>query len=56
MVNNTQLITNLEKEFRYLEELATGTKGEKIKDTLAHLHAWQQVSIARLEAAKNILG
>lgn len=43
MTNKIKLITSLEGEFRRWGEL---------KDILAHLMSWQQVSIARLEAAK----
>jgi diadenosine tetraphosphate (Ap4A) HIT family hydrolase len=32
---------------------ASNPAGLSIKDTVAHLHAWQQLSIARLEAAKH---
>ena len=62
MPTKTQLITLLREEFNRWEELTGGLSLEQvdvpltpstfsIKDTLAHLMAWQQRSIARLEAA-----
>ena len=63
MQNKTQIINMLREEFSRWEELLAGLSEEQInvpltpstfsiKDTLAHLRAWQQVSIARLEAAQ----
>ena len=62
MNDKTQIITLLRNEFGLWEELLTGLNEEQctapylpsdlsIKDVLAHLMAWQQRSIARLEAA-----
>jgi hypothetical protein len=62
MNNKTQLMTALRQEFeRWQSRLAGLAEGQitaapddggfSIKDTMAHLHAWQQISIARLEAA-----
>lgn len=61
-MEKTEIIKDLKTEFLrwrvFLESLSEeeGTKvlpGEtlSIKDKVAHLHAWQQLSIARLEAA-----
>ncbi len=63
METKSQLIINLREEFnRWEASLATLNQALvdvpmtpstfSIKDTLAHLHAWQGVSIARLEAAQ----
>jgi len=63
MNNKTQIITMLKEEFNRWEELlASLTEAQltaphlpgnwSIKDVVAHLRAWQQVSIARLEAAQ----
>jgi len=63
MENKKQIITMLREEFSRWEELLVCLSEEQInvpltpstfsiKDTLAHLRAWQQVSIARLEAAQ----
>ena len=60
----TQILKNLQEEFDLWEELLSGFNERQtlglilhsnwsIKDTLAHLMAWQQVSIARFEAAIN---
>jgi hypothetical protein len=57
------MLTLLKKEFYSWEELLTSLSEEQItilplpngwtiKDVLAHLTAWQQVSIARLDAAR----
>ena len=63
MENKTQLIAQLQEQFDQWEKVI-GTLSEaqieipltpstfSIKDTLAHLRAWQQLSIARLEAAQ----
>lgn len=62
MNNKTQLMTSLQQEFDRWEDLlarlavgqitaAPDDGGFSIKDTMAHLHAWQQISNARLEAA-----
>jgi len=58
-----QILTLLREEFKRWEELLAGLSEEQItaphlpsdlsiKDVMAHLRAWQQVSIARLEAAR----
>src|SRR6266511_215426 len=63
MNDKEQVLRMLKEEFNRWEELLTGLNKEQInvpltpstfsiKDTLAHLRAWQQVSIARLEAAQ----
>jgi hypothetical protein len=63
MENKTDAIRMLQEEFERWEKLLAGLSEEQmnvplspstfsIKDTLAHLMAWQQVSIARLEAAQ----
>ncbi len=60
--DKSQFITALGEEFNRWEELLAGMSEEQItaphllsnlsiKDVIAHLRAWQQVSIARLEAA-----
>jgi hypothetical protein len=60
--DKAQITTALRKEFNRWEELLAGLREEQItaphlpsnlsiKDVIAHLRAWQQVSIARLEAA-----
>ncbi len=57
-----QILATLREEFNRWEELLSGMREEQvtaprlpdnmsIKDVVAHLYAWQQVSIARLEAA-----
>jgi len=62
MNDKAQLITALADEFNRWEKLLAGLGEEQIiaplpdsslsvKDVIAHLWAWQQVSIARLEAA-----
>ncbi len=62
MNNKTQLMTALRLEFDRWEALlaslaeaqitaAPDDGGFSIKDTMAHLHAWQQISNARLQAA-----
>jgi len=62
MTDKKQFITMLKEEFDRWEELLAGLSEEQItapqlagdwsiKDVLGHLRAWQQVSIARLEAA-----
>jgi len=63
MNDKEQILRMLKEEFNRWEELLAGLSKEQInvpltpsifsiKDTLAHLRAWQQVSIARLEAAQ----
>ncbi|MDD2922646.1 MAG: ClbS/DfsB family four-helix bundle protein [Anaerolineales bacterium] len=63
MNNKTQIIAALKGEFNRWEELLNNLSEEQIsapnlivalsiKDVIAHLHAWQQLSIARLEAAQ----
>lgn len=63
MNDKTKIITMLREEFNRWEELLAGMSEEQIaaphlpsnlsiKDVIAHLRAWQQVSIARLEAAQ----
>ncbi len=60
--DKSQFITALGEEFNRWEELLAGMSEEQItaphllsnlsiKDVIAHWRAWQQVSIARLEAA-----
>jgi len=62
MKDKPQLIEELKNEFNRWEELLTSLDEEQIltillpsrlsiKDLIAHLYAWQQVSIAQLEAA-----
>jgi len=62
MNDKTQIITMLREEFNRWEELLASMSEEQItvphlpsnlsiKDVIAHLWAWQQLSIARLEAA-----
>jgi hypothetical protein len=64
MNDKTQLIGALRGEFDRWEELLSGFSDDQItapplsgtwsvKDVIAHLRAWQQVSIARMEAALN---
>lgn len=59
-----QILATLRGEYDRWEELLAGLSEEQItaaqlpadwsiKDVIAHLRAWQQVSIARLEAAQN---
>lgn len=63
MNDKRQLMTALRDEFNRWEELLAGMSEAQItaphlptslsiKDVLAHLMAWQQISIARLEAAR----
>jgi hypothetical protein len=62
MQNRIQIMTMLREEFRRWEVLLDGLEEEQIsapqlaanwsiKDVMAHLWAWQQRSIARMEAA-----
>ena len=62
MNNKTQMLTLLKEEFNSWEALLTSLDEAQIttpqhpdemsiKDTMAHLMTWQQLSIARLEAA-----
>lgn len=62
MNDKKQILTVLKEEFNRWEELLAGMSEAQItaphlpsdlsiKDVIAHLRAWQQVSIARLEAA-----
>jgi hypothetical protein len=62
MNGKTKIISKLREEFNHWEKLVNGISEEKIttgyfdggrsvKDIVAHLTAWQQVSVARLEAA-----
>jgi hypothetical protein len=62
MEGKKQIITTLREEFRRWEELLDGIDEEQItapqlsgnwsiKDVIAHLWAWQQRSVARMEAA-----
>jgi len=62
MNDKQQMLTMLKDEFNRWEELLIGLSEAQIaaphlpadlsiKDVIAHLRAWQQVSIARLEAA-----
>jgi hypothetical protein len=65
MMNDiTQIITMLREEFNRWEELLTGIREEQItapnlianmsiKDIVAHLTTWQQISVARMEAARD---
>lgn len=63
MNNKQQVMSQLAKVFKHWEALLTGLSDEQImaqpsptalsiKDVIGHLRAWQQVSIARLEAAQ----
>jgi hypothetical protein len=63
MDEKQQMLARLREEFDRWEEVVAGLSEEQIttphlpanlaiKDVLAHLMAWQQVSIARLEAAQ----
>ena len=63
MNDKQQILTTLRQEFNRWEELLASLSEEQItaphlpanlsiKDVTAHLRAWQQVSIARLEAAQ----
>jgi hypothetical protein len=63
MNNKKQILTMLKEEFNRWEELLSGMSEAQItaphlpadwsiKDVIAHLWAWQQRSIARLEAAR----
>ena len=62
MNHKTQILTQLKNEFNRWEDLLAGLSPAQItardlpanlsiKDVVAHLMAWQQISIARLEAA-----
>lgn len=62
MTNKAQFISALRDQFNQWETLLTNLNEEQvtapgfisklsIKDMVAHLYAWQQVSIARMEAA-----
>ncbi len=62
MNDKTQMLTMLREEFHRWEGLLTSISEEQItaprlpsnlsiKDVVAHLRAWQQISVARLEAA-----
>jgi hypothetical protein len=64
MDDKAQLIKKLGEEFNRWEELLTGISEEQItaanfidslsiKDILAHLTVWQQISVARMEAARH---
>ena len=64
MDDKQQILDNLKDEFKHWEALLSGLSEEQItarqlpsdlsiKDVLAHLWAWQQRSIARMEAAVN---
>jgi len=64
MNDKTQIITLLREQFNLWEGFLTGIDEEQItapnriaslsiKDIVAHLTAWQQISVARLEAALN---
>lgn len=64
MNDKAQIITALGKEFNRWEKLLNGTNEEQIttsnlignmsvKDIVAHLTTWQQISVARLEAAQH---
>src|SRR5574341_466051 len=63
MDDKQQLLRTLREEFNRWEELVGGMNEEQItapilpsnmsiKDVIGHLRSWQQVSIARLEAAQ----
>jgi hypothetical protein len=63
MNDKIQLIKMLTEEFKRWEELLSGISTEQItapdrianmsiKDIIAHLTAWQQITVARLEAAQ----
>lgn len=67
MNDKAQIITALRKVFDRWEELLTGLSEEQItapnridslslKDTVAHLTVWQQINVARLEAARQNRG
>lgn len=62
MNNKLEIINMLREEYERWESLLTGLSEEQIinkpspselsvKDVIAHLQAWQQISIARMEAA-----
>jgi hypothetical protein len=62
MSNKSKFIGMLRDEFERWEKILSGLSEDQsnipmspstfsVKDTLAHLRAWQQISIARLEAA-----
>jgi len=63
MNDKTQIITMLREEFNHWEELLHNISEEQItapdfiaemsiKDVVAHLTVWQQINVARLEAAR----
>ncbi len=63
MNDKKQIITMLKDEFNRWEKLLAGIREEQIatpdlapnlsiKDIVAHLTAWQQISVARMEAAR----
>jgi hypothetical protein len=63
MQDKTQIITSLREEFHRWEEILSGLSETQItapqlpdnwsiKDVIAHLWAWQQRTIARMEAAQ----
>ena len=63
MSDKAQILTMLREEFNRWEELLTGISEAQItaanlmanlsiKDIVAHLTAWQQISVARMEAAR----
>ncbi|MGD8454734.1 MAG: ClbS/DfsB family four-helix bundle protein [Anaerolineales bacterium] len=62
MNNKQEILAMLNEEYKRWEELLAGLKEEQItarhlpanlsiKDVIGHLRAWQQVTLARLEAA-----
>lgn len=62
MTDKTQIIAELQQEYHRWEDILAGMSEEQItaptldanwsvKDVMAHLWAWQQRSIARMEAA-----
>jgi len=64
MDNKGQLILQLREELNLWEDLLAGIHVERItspdyladrsiKDIIAHLTAWQQISVTRMEAARN---
>jgi len=64
MNDKTQIITMLRGEFNHWEELLHSLSEEQItapnfianmsiKDVVAHLTVWQQINVARLEAARH---
>lgn len=63
MNDKAQIMAALREEFNRWEELLTGFSEEQItasnrieklsiKDIIAHLTAWQKISVARMEAAR----